>query len=262
LKASIAILTVTALGIGSLPARSQQRSDAAEPLTFDVASVRPTDPGVLGGIVHQPPGGQRYEAIGAPLRLIMTVAYTVTDRQIAGGPEWIDSQRWNIEAKADRRGTSDELHAALARLLEDRFRLKIRHETRTLPVYILTVDKNGPKMPLHDAADLVHEPFAGNPLTGLTGQNVTMTSFAFFLSRMMDLNVVDRTGLPHHYDVHFNFVPEFLGRGLGDGGPPASMADGPDIYSALREQLGLQLQKGKGPVDYLEIEHVERPSAN
>ena len=257
MKARIAFFIVAILGIGSLPAGSQPQSDVKEPLTFDVASVMPAAADELGGIVHQPPGGQRYEAIGAPLGLIMTVAYTVTGRQISGGPEWIDSERWNIEAKADRRGTSDELHAALARLLEERFQLKVRHETRNLPVYILTVDKNGLKMPVHDAADLVHEPFTGNPLGGLSGQNVTMNSLAFFLSRLMDLNVVDRTNLSEHYDVNFHFLPEFF-----SVGGPTAMPDSPDIYTALREQLGLQLQKGKGPVDYLVIEHVERPSAN
>jgi uncharacterized protein (TIGR03435 family) len=266
-KARIAFFLVAAIGIGSLPMSSQRQTDSKEPLTFDVASVKPTAPDERGGIVHQPPGGQSYEAIGAPLRTIMTVAYTVTDRQISGGPEWIDSERWNIEAKADRRGTSDELHAALARLLEDRFQLKIRHETRELPVYILTVDKKGPKMPVHDAADLLHEPIGGDGRGGLTGQNVTMNYFAFFLSRMMDLNVVDRTNLSEHYDVNFHFVRDFGrgpgdGKGPGDGGPPPVLPDGPDIYTALREQLGLQLQKGKGPVDYLVIEHVERPSAN
>jgi uncharacterized protein (TIGR03435 family) len=83
----------------------------------------------------------------------------------------------------------------------------------------------------------------------------------------MDLNVVDRTNLSEHYDVNFHFVRDFGrgpgdGKGPGDGGPPPVLPDGPDIYTALREQLGLQLQKGKGPVDYLVIEHVERPSAN
>ena len=78
--------------------------------------------------------------------MIMTVAYTVTDRQISGGPDWINTDRWNIEAKAERRGTSDELHDALAHLLENRFKLKLHRETRDLPAYLLTVDKKGLKM--------------------------------------------------------------------------------------------------------------------
>jgi uncharacterized protein (TIGR03435 family) len=263
-KAIVTVLLAAALGTGlSLPASAQQQTDAKEPLTFDVASVKPTPPGARGGIIHQPPGGQSYEAVGAPLRLIMTVAYTVTDRQIAGGPDWVGTDRWDIQAKADRRGTSDELHVALARLLEDRFKLKVRHETRELPVYILTVDKKGSKMPVHDAADLKHEPIGGGP-GGLSGENVTMNYFAFFLSRILNLNVIDRTELPAHYDVKFNFVPDpvAFGRGGGDGAAAPAMPDGPDIFTALREQLGLLLEKGKGPVDYLVIEHVEKPSDN
>jgi uncharacterized protein (TIGR03435 family) len=243
------------------------QTESTEPFTFDVAAIKPTPPDQRGGIVHQLPGGQVYEIVGAPLRLIMTVAYTVTDRQISGGPDWINSDRWDIQAKADRRGTSDEMHAALARLLEDRFQLKIRHETRQLPVYLLTVDKKGATMPEHDAADLKHEPIGGNPFQGLNGQNVTMNYFAFFLSRMMDLNVLDQTNLTAHYDVKLHFVPEQLvgrgeGRGAPDAGPPPSIPDGPDIFTALREQLGLRLEKGKGPVDYLVIEHAEKPSGN
>ena len=148
-----------ALAVGvAVRVSAQQQANGKEPLVFDIASVKPTPPDERRGIVHQLPGGQSYEAVGAPLRMIMTVAYTVTDRQISGGPDWLNIERWNIEAKADRRGTSDELHDALARLLEDRFKLKVRHETREQPAYILTVDKKGSKMPLHDAADLVHEP--------------------------------------------------------------------------------------------------------
>ncbi len=264
-KAVVAFLMAAALG-PSLPrvVSAQQPTDAKEPFAFDVASVKPTPPEGRGGIVHQPPGGQSYEGIGASLRIIMTVAYTVTDRQIAGGPDWINSDRWNIEAKADRRGTSDELHAALAALLEERFKLKIRHETRELPVYILTVDKKGSKMPLHDPTDLKHEPIGGGP-GGLSGENVTMNYFAFFLSRILDLNVIDRTQLPDHYDVKFNFVPDkvALGRAGGpEGGATPVVPEGPDIFTALREQLGLRLEKGKGPVDYLVIEHAEKPSDN
>jgi uncharacterized protein (TIGR03435 family) len=190
---------------------AQQQANGKEPLVFDIASVKPTPPDERRGIVHQLPGGQSYEAVGAPLRMIMTVAYTVTDRQISGGPDWLNTDRWNIEAKADRRGTSDELHDALARLLEDRFKLKVRHETREQPAYVLAVDKKGSKMPLHDAADLVHEPIGGNFQNGelhMDGHNVMMNYFAFFLSRLMDLNVVDATGLPDHYDVAFHYVRE------------------------------------------------------
>jgi uncharacterized protein (TIGR03435 family) len=156
----------------------------------------------------------------------MTLAYMVTDRQISGGPDWVNTDRWNVEAKAERRGTSDELHDALARLLEDRFHLKIRRETRELPAYILTAEKSGSKMPSHDGADMKHEPIAGRFQNGelyLTGQNVMMNYFAFFLSRALPLKVVDKTGLPDHYDVELHYVPELPpGARLGPDGtaPP------------------------------------------
>lgn len=269
---ALAVLLAAALAAGfAVRVRAQQQPDDAKaPLTFEVASIKPTPPDERRGIVHQPPGGQSYEAIGAPLRTIMTVAYTVTDRQISGEPAWVNTDRWNIEAKAERRGSSDELHDALARLLEDRFKLKVRHEKRDMPCYVLTVDKKGSKMPVHDPADLLHEPISGAPgrggLPALTGKNVTMNYFAFFLSRIMDLNVIDQTNLPDHYDVDFTFVPPNARIERGPGAPPGAepppLPDGPDIFTALREQLGLRLEKGKGPVDFLVVEHVEKPSEN
>jgi uncharacterized protein (TIGR03435 family) len=260
----LAVGVIAGVTASVVPRVNAQQPVATEPLVFEVASVKPTPPGEGRGIVHQLPGGQSYEAIGAPLRVIMTVAYTVTDRQISGGPDWINNDLWNIEAKAQRRGTSDELHDALAHLIEDRFKLKLRRETRDLPAYLLTVGNKGLNMPVHNAADLVHEPIGGRFQDGelhLLGQNVAMNYFAFFLSRALPLNVVDKTGLQDHYDVNLHYVPE--GRAGGDGGAPVPpSADGPDLITALREQLGLRLTKGKAPVEYLVIEHVAKPSEN
>jgi uncharacterized protein (TIGR03435 family) len=264
---AIAVAAV-AIGGASVALRAQEPAAGKEPLVFEIASIKPTAADERRGIVHQLPGNQSYEAIGAPLRTIITIAYTVTDRQISGGPDWINTDRWTIEAKANRRGTSDELHDALAKLIEERFQLKIRHERRELPVYLLTVDKKGAKMPEHDAADLLHEPIAGRFENGeahLTGQNVAMDYFAFFLSRGLDMNVVNQTNLPGRYDIDYHFAPDLRGgRGPGDGGAPAApaVADGPDQFTALREQLGLRLEKGKGPVDFLVVSSVQKPSEN
>lgn len=266
------VFTVALVAAGNILAVRAQQIAASKPaLTFEVASIKPTPADERRTIVHQPPGGQTYEAIGVPLKTIMTVAYSVTERQISGGPEWISSDRWTIEAKAERRGSTDELHDALARLLEDRFKLKVRHEKREMPCYILTVDQKGAKMPVHDGADLVHEPIAGRFDKGevhLSGRNATMDYFAFFLSRGLDRNVIDQTGLAEHYDIDYHYVPELVNGGLRANGGPALIngepvsQDGPDIFTALREQLGLRLEKGKGPVDFLVIERVEKPSEN
>jgi len=268
---AVAAVTVPiAVGMLVAPAVHAQSApaDSKSPFAFDVASIKPSPPRGRGGIIHQPPGGKSYEVAGAPLSMIMTVAYSVTSRQISGGPGWIKTDRWNIEAKAERSGTSDELHDALARLLEDRFKLRVRREAREMPCYILTVDKKGSKMPVRDPADLLHEPFSGARGPGgvpvFSAKNATMNYFAFFLSRILDLNVIDHTSLPDHYDVDFDFVPDrpAIRGNEPPGAEPPPLPDGPDIFTALREQLGLRLEKGKGPVEFLVIEHVEKPSEN
>src|ERR1044072_2472398 len=95
---------------------------------FEVASIKPSAPGGRGGIIRPMPGNQSYIASNMSLLAMMTVAYTVTDRQISGGPEWVRNDRFDMNAKADRRCTTDELHTLLQQLLEERFQLKVRHE--------------------------------------------------------------------------------------------------------------------------------------
>ena len=235
---------------------------ATEPLSFEVASVKPSAPGGTSGVVRVQPGNQTYIARNMPLRVIMTVAYTVTDRQISGGPEWVASDRFDIDAKADRPRTTDEMHAMLRRLLEDRFQLKVRHEKRELPVWALVVNKGGAKLTEHDANDIDHPPFGPGPNgRGLAGRNVSMPYFAFVLSRLLDRNVIDRTGLTKNYDMTLDFARDLPARPDG-GQEPAAAQDGPTIFQAVREQLGLRLEAAKGPVEFLVIERAEKPSAN
>src|ERR1700678_2445861 len=91
----------------------------------------------------------------------MTIAYQVTDRQISGGPSWINADRFNIDAKAARPRTNDELHTMLAHLLEERFHLTLRRENRQESVLVLVVDKGGSKMPVHDPEDKDYPPIGG-----------------------------------------------------------------------------------------------------
>jgi uncharacterized protein (TIGR03435 family) len=234
---------------------------AQAPLTFEVASVKPAAPGARGGIIRQMPGNQRYLATNVPLRSIMTVAYSVTDRQISGGPSWVGTDPFDIDARAAQSRTPEELHDMLARLIEERFQLKIRHEKKELPIYELVIDKGSPKLTEHDPADLNHPPME---LTadGLKGVNVTMNYFAFVLSRIHDRNVIDKTGLPGRYDLTLQFAREGPLRNGAEAGRGPVEQDGPSIFTALREQLGLRLVPAKGPVDFLVIEHAEKPSDN
>jgi len=250
-----------ALAFFSLPALCQSTSD----LSFDVASIKPSAPGLRGGIVRSLPGNQTYIARNMPLRMIMTVAYTVTDRQIAGGPDWIANEPFDIEAKAERPHSTDELHKMLQRLLEERFQLKVRREQRQLPVYALVVGNGSARLQEHDPEDIDHPPIGPGPNgRGLAGRNVSMPYFAFVLSRLLDRNVIDRTGLAGTYDLTLDYAREQAVRIVGPGAAPAEPPgpEGPTIFQALRSQLGLRLESAKGPVDFLVIERVERPSAN
>jgi len=222
------------------------------------------------GLIRQMPGGLTYHGEGVPLRVAMTVAYTVTDRQISGGPSWMSTDRFDIEAKAARPRTSDELHVMLQHLLEERFHLKLRRETREESVWALVIDKAGSKMPVHDPEDLDHPPMGlqavrgrdGSVCGGLTGHNVTMEYLAFTLSRSTDRAVIDRTGLPARYDVNLQFLPDAAKSASPDGGGPAINPDCSDLASALPKQLGLRLESAKGPVEFLVVERAEKLTGN
>lgn len=266
LALSVLGLAAVVLGLGA-----QSQGGEVDPLTFDVASVKPSAgcPPACG-LIRQMPGGQTYHGEGVPLRLAMTVAYTVTDRQIAGGPSWMGTDRFDIEAKSARPRTSDELHVMLQHLLEERFHLKLRRETREEPVWSLVVDRGGSKLPAHDPADLDHPPMGlqavrntdGSVCGSLVGHNVTMEYLAFTLSRNADRSVIDRTGLPARYDVNLQFLPDAARLAAPNGDGPAISPDCADLFSALPKQLGLRLESSKGPVQFLVVEHAEKPSEN
>jgi uncharacterized protein (TIGR03435 family) len=220
--------------------------------TFEVASVKASAPGQPGGFVRAMPGNQEYIARNAPLNLMMSVAYTVTNRQLAGGPDWVGTARWDLNAKADKPYPIEQLRIMLRQVLEERFQLKLRREMREMPVYELVVDKGGPKMPKHDASDIDHPPMGPGPNNrGMSGRNLAMNYLAISLSRVLDRNVVDKTGLDGVWDVVLDFVR--------DGDPSQ---DGPSVFTAIREQLGLRLVAAKGPVEHIVIESAQQPSAN
>jgi uncharacterized protein (TIGR03435 family) len=261
-------IALAAAATFTISIRAQSPTEAQYPLTFEVASVKPA--ARLFGYIHQLPGNLTYSIEGAPVRLIMTVAYQVTDRQISGGPSWMTTDAFDITAKAARPRTSDELHVMLQHLLEERFQLKVRREERQEPVWALIADKGGSKMPVHDPEDKVHEPIGGQGgrgsdgtiCPGMRGQNVTMNYFAFFLSRGMDRGVIDKTGLPGGYDVSMQYMPEGMRLKGPDGGGPEISPDCSDIFLALPKQLGLRLEPAKGPVEHLVVEHAEKPTGN
>ena len=265
-------LMAAVLAAGTFSARAQSTSGDKDPLTFDVASVKLSTAGCppACGLIRSTVGSQGYHIEGAFLKTIMTVAYSVTDRQISGGPSWMTTERFDIEAKAARPGTVDELHTMLAHLLEERYHLQVRHEMRQEPVWNLVVADSGSKMPVHDAADKDYPPMGpqlvgdkdGTVCARLEGRNQTMKYLAFILSRNMDRWVIDATGLPARYDVNLRYMPDGVHPRRPDGVEVPFSSDCFDIFAALPKLLGLKLEAAKGPVEFLVVEHVEKPTEN
>jgi uncharacterized protein (TIGR03435 family) len=242
-----------ALTMVCLPLHAQQR------LTFDVVSIHPSNANDLNGGIKPLPGGYGYQAKNIPVKLMISLMYRVPMRQIEGAPEWLSSERFDVEAKADHAYGVEDLREMYRNMLAERFNLRFHKESRPGNVYALTVDPGGLKMKRNDSPQDYKIP-VNFTATGVAGRRVPMGYLTWFLGQALQDDarpVVDQTGLEGNYDFDLSFRPL---RGGEDAGAPTD--DRPTLYDALRQQLGLRLQPGKGQVEYLVIDEVERPSAN
>lgn len=257
------------------------------PLTFEVASIKPTaETGFRTGIQMQPGGGLRVS--GATLKMLLTVAYDVREFQIAGGPSWISADRYDILAKtagsdserppsdprqltdAQMKTAREQMQQRLQALLAERCQLTIHRETKEQPVYALLVGKNGPKIQPVEAKDGGSPPRMMMGRGMLNGQGVELQMLATVLSNQLGRPVLDRTSLKGHFDIKLEWTPD-PGQSmtpLGGAPPPGVQAppppdpNGPSIFTAIQEQLGLRLESQKGPVEMIVIDRVEKPSEN
>jgi uncharacterized protein (TIGR03435 family) len=244
---------------------------------FDVASIKPSSEQRFMAI-RQLPGGRLTGT--APVRLYVINAFNLAPYQVIGGPGWIDSDRYLIDAKAAGAANRPELMLMLQSLLEERFQLKTHRENRELPVYNLTAGKNGPKVPppkdttcIDTAADPCGKIRMAMGASGvhMAGANVTTAELARMLSGALGRSVIDKTGFTGKFDLDLTFAPDMAAAGLpagavpaadpNGGPPPAEILNG-SIFTAVQEQLGLKLESTKGPVEVLVIDHVERPTEN
>jgi uncharacterized protein (TIGR03435 family) len=236
----------------------------APELQFEVASLKPSPPGEKGGGIRPAPGGTRYLATGVPLKLLLTVAYRIRDDQISGGPAWMGTDLFDMNAEAERPASMDELHVMLQNLIKERFKLRMHSETKERPVYFLSVDKTGVKTKPHEIGS-AGDPWIDQPGFGrLTAKFTPMDYFAWRLSLMLDRPVLDRTGLKGGYDFDLSWTPD-LPPGFPEGGLINGQAvdtSGPTIFAALEKQLGLKLEAQRGPFEILVIDHAEKPAGN
>jgi uncharacterized protein (TIGR03435 family) len=250
------------IGLIAMPlARGQ---DKPPRLTFEVASIRPSQSGGQGGGIKPLPDGRGYVAQNIPIKLMISLMYKVPMRQISGGPDWLNTDRYDVEARTDRPYGIDDLHVMFQNLLADRFNLKFHKVVKEGPVYALTVDKSGLKMKADDREQDFKIPINAGSDNAFVGARVPMSYLCWWLGQQLQRDgrpVIDKTGLDKNYDFTLSFAPE-LPPEVSKDNLPAELRDRPSIFDAVREQLGLKLQAEKGPVDDYVIDHVERPSAN
>jgi len=232
--------------------------------TFEVASVKPSDPNARGGRISFPNG--TFTATNIPARSLITLAYDIPSFQLAGGgPSWISDQRYDLLAKlpSDAVKTAGperfaQMRTALQALLADRFQLVIHRETQMIPGYFLVVGKSGFK--LKKTADDGQADFSSNR-GKLTAHRISIELLARNLSGSLSCPVVDMTGIKGVFDLTLEWSPDEVESPVKAGGEAAEPA-GPSIFAAVQEQLGLKLEKQKAPVEMIVIDRIEKPPAN
>jgi uncharacterized protein (TIGR03435 family) len=260
-------ITLFALSTPAIHAHSQELAVApanSPRLTFDVISIHPSDPRVPGGFIKAMPSGQGYLAKVVSVKLMISLMYKIPARQITGGPGWLDSELFDIQAKADKSYNIDDLHTMFQNLLADRFGLKFHVEKKDGNIYALTIDRSGLKMKPNTSPQDYAIPVQPNGQANITGTRVPMNYLCWQLGQFLQNDerpVINMTGLTGNYDFKLVFRPQ-LPPGAGEDSLPPSFLDRPDLFTAVREQMGLKLNAQKGSVTYIVIDHVEKPSEN
>ncbi|MGA3328788.1 MAG: TIGR03435 family protein [Terriglobia bacterium] len=271
-------------------AQSVQIPDAPLP-PFEVVSIKPNRPDDRRVELMFRPG--RFVAAGLPIKSVITLAYQVGDFQLSG-PGWINSEKYEIEAKEED-SVAKELESLpyeqrwvkqqlmLQALLADRFKLKVSHKTKEGTIYVLAIAKNGPKfqeakpgdtypngIKRHDGRPFGQANVVQSGWGHFTGQGIAIAKLVQVLSAELNSVVADQTGLKGNYDFSLRWTDQAHpampkgqeGSKQGTDGGLLPMSSEPSLFTALQEQLGLKLQSTKAPVDFLVIDHIERPSEN
>jgi len=289
-------IVAAALFIGAVaPLRAvrqgQASSDSTQqlPLAFETASVKPNKSGEEERYIRIDPSGSGLTVVNMQLRELITFAYQIQRFQLEGGPDWIASDRFDILAKSERAvpstgaffGGQEPLRMMLRTLLADRFKLVMHRETKELPIFELVVAREdgrlGPQL-RPAAVDCAARAAAGTPPppgppgpgscgstmnpTRVRGGGVTLAMLANLLVGPAQRLVIDRTGLTGNWDLEVNYTPDRSQLPPGVELPPGIDPNGPSLFTAIEEQLGLKLRPARGPVEVLVIDSVQQPTPN
>jgi uncharacterized protein (TIGR03435 family) len=287
LASSAQSLTSTAAGPGQPTPR----------LEFEAASVKPNKSGDVRRGMGPAPGG-RFTAVNVPLRELIAFAYGVPNAraslQVVGGPRWMDTERFDVEAVALGGALTPAQASPMVRaLLEDRFRLSVHRETREIPVYYLAPNRAdrqpGPRLrasaidcearraargrgaapasPPSPSPPI--DPATIRPTCGLrlaagrfAGDGVDMSRLADGLAPFVGRLVIDRTGLTGSFDIDLDWTPDGPAPSPNDPAPFAGDREAPGLMTAIREQLGLRLERARGPIEVVAIDAIQPLDAN
>jgi uncharacterized protein (TIGR03435 family) len=230
---------------------------------FEVATVKPVEADAKSGRMFRMEGTHRWVATNFTLEALLALGYDMNPRTISGGPEWIDSQHFNIEAvtPGDVAPTRLEQMQMLRALLEERFGLKFHRQDKEMAIYALTVTKGGPKL---KAAEKPDDP---PKIVGIVypdrievpARSVTMDDFVAMLQRAtLDKPTLNRTVLTGKYDFDLKFAQDESQYGGQVGAAPAD-TQSPPLFTAVQEQLGLKLEATRGTVSTMVVDAVVRP---
>jgi uncharacterized protein (TIGR03435 family) len=217
----------------------------AQPPAFEAAAIKPSKPEVAGSGWHTRPG--MTVLTGQTLKGLISIAYDVKDFQVSGGPKWLNSDRFDINAKAEGPAKDSQMLQMLQTLLADRFQLVIHHEQKSAPAYALVVAKSGLKMKPSEATGSSSQGGKGQ----ITATGVTMAKLADQLSRRLGVPVVDLTETPGGYDFKLQWSID------GDANDAQSA-----LFDALQSQLGVKLEARKLPLDLIVVDKAEKLSEN
>lgn len=265
---------------GLRPHKTSPQSTLSSRLSFEVASIKPTR---IHGVnsIQISPSGERFTTTNVQTEQLIEWAYGLRPEQLSGGPNWLDTDTYDIEAKVDdvevatmknfsREDRRARVQLMLQSLLEDRFQMRIRRETKELSTTVLTIAKGGSKLSPSTASPSVAESAQSisastvgisfiqgvNGKNGIEGHQASVASLARAISLMIRAPVADQTGLRGDYD----FKLEWPATPMGDESAQPSNTLNSGIYSVIEKQLGLKLDVRKVPLPTIVIEHIERPS--
>ena len=233
---------------------------------YEVATIKLSPPDQQGGAFTL--RGRHMVILNFTVADLIKIAYNLNQTQLIGGPDWMNTVRYDLDILPDHEGlpSIDQARGITRKLLADRFALKYHEDTKELSVYILSVAKTGPKI-TKSGSDPNSPPGMGGPPGTLMVRNASMAEFAQVMQSTLDRPVLDQTGLKDRYDFKLRWTPDESQ--YGGRVPPPNTGDNaanadppPPLFTAIQEQAGLKLDATKAPAKVMVIDSVQKPSEN